>query len=61
MTDKMTVADVAAELKITPARVGVLIKQGRLKAVHFGNQWMIDPADLDAVRIRKWGKPAKVK
>lgn len=36
-----------------------MIAAKRLKATKFGNVWMIDPKDLDAVKDRKVGRPRK--
>ena len=57
----LTAHEAAAELGITPQRVYVLIKSGRLKAVKFGHVWMIERGALRPVRHRKWGRPKKKK
>ena len=44
-------------LGISDARVRTLIMSGRLKAVKVGGAWLIDPKDLDAVKIRTVGRP----
>ena len=33
----------------------------RLKAVKVGGAWLIDPKDLDAVKVRKVGRPRKAR
>jgi excisionase family DNA binding protein len=48
-------------LGISDARVRALIMSGRLKAVKIGGAWLIDPKDLDAVKVRKVGRPRKVR
>ena len=62
-TDYITTEEAARELGVTPQRVRALIKAGRLKAksVGVGNRatYLIRPADLDAVRDRKPGRPPK--
>lgn len=55
----LTTAKAAAELGVTPQRVRALIASGRLKATKEGRDWLIDPPDLEAVRIRKAGRPRK--
>ncbi|RYG38679.1 DNA-binding protein [bacterium] len=53
----LTVADVAATLGVTPRRVNAMITAGRLVATKFGDVWMINPSDVEAVRVRKAGNP----
>ena len=53
----ITVSQAAQELKITGRRVRALITAGRLRAQKVGDIWVIAEADLDAVRIRKPGRP----
>jgi excisionase family DNA binding protein len=55
----MTSQQVAAELGVTKARVIALIRAGRLRAEKVGVQYLIDPADLAAVRNRPPGRPPK--
>lgn len=55
--DPITVVEAAKELGVSERRVTAMIGSGRLKAKKFGRAWMIDPADLDAVRDRKPGRP----
>ena len=48
----------AAELLgVSQRRVSALIESGKLKASRVGNMWVIAPADLEAVRVRKPGRP----
>ena len=54
-------AEAAKRLNVTVSRVLKMIKSKRLKATKFGNVWMIDPKDLDAVKDRKVGRPRKVR
>ena len=55
----LTTQEAASELGIKPARVRQLILAGRLVAEKHGRDWLINPDDLDAVRIRKPGRPPK--
>jgi excisionase family DNA binding protein len=52
-----TCSTAAAELSVTPTRVRALIAAKRLRATLVGGVWLIEPADLDAVRSRKSGRP----
>jgi len=52
-------AEAARKLGVTQNRVRALIDAKRLKATKLGNLWLIDPKDLDAVKIRKPGRPRK--
>ena len=54
-------AEAARRLGVTQNRVLALIAAKRLKATKFGNVWMIDPKDLDAVTKRKPGRPRKAR
>lgn len=62
-SDFLTTNEAAAALNVSPQRVRVLIRSGRLKAkiVGEGNRatYLIAPADLEAVRHRKAGRPHK--
>ena len=53
----MIVAEAAEELGVTVARVRHLIAAGRLQAEKRGRDWWIEAADLEAVRVRKVGRP----
>ena len=59
----MTTREAAAELGVTTRRVIALITAGRLKARRVQTQrgpvYIIRIADLEAVRIRKAGRPKK--
>jgi hypothetical protein len=37
--------------------VRALIDAKRLKAIKVGSVWLIDPKDLEAVKVRKVGRP----
>jgi len=54
-------AEAARKLGVTQNRVRALIEAKRLRATKLGNLWLIDPKDLDAVKIRKPGRPRKQK
>jgi excisionase family DNA binding protein len=55
----ISTAEAAKRLGVTPDRVRKMIEAKRLKATKFGNVWMIDPKDLDALKDRKVGRPRK--
>jgi len=55
----LTTTQAAAELGITVRRVQALIKAGKLVAVKTGRDWLISPVALNAVRVRKSGRPIK--
>jgi excisionase family DNA binding protein len=57
----ITTIQAAKTLGVTKARVLALIWEGRLPAAKFGNQYMIDPADLAKVKDRPTGRPPKAK
>lgn len=59
--DVLSVDDAAAELGISVRRVRALIDggYGKLKAKRIGVSWVILRQDLDAVRVRKDGRPRK--
>lgn len=58
----LSVTEAAAELGISPARVRVLIAGGRLKARRIGERvYLIERADLRAVRSRPPGRPRTAK
>ena len=52
-------AEAAERLNVTVSRVQKMIVEKRLKATKLGNVWLIDPKDLDALRIEKWGVRAR--
>ncbi len=55
----LTTSQAADSLGVTPQRVRALIVAGRLKAVKVGRDWLIEPPDLEAVKVRKAGRPRK--
>lgn len=55
----LSTAQAAAELGINAQRVRQLIAAGRLRATLVGGSYVINPADLDAVRHRPNGRPPK--
>ena len=55
----LTTEQAAERLGITPARVRVLIREGRLPAQNFGHAHMINEDDLKLVADRKPGRPRK--
>jgi excisionase family DNA binding protein len=55
----LSVTQAAAELGVGPHRLRALIRSGRLKATKVGNTYVIEPRHLDAVRVRKPGRPAR--
>ena len=48
----LTTAQAAAALKISRQRVLALIRAGRLPAQKIGRDWMIEPKDLELVKVR---------
>ena len=60
LTTALTTSQAAAALGVSPRRVQAMIRAGRLKAIRFGRDWLIRPADLDAVRVRPVGRPKKI-
>ena len=53
--------EAAGELGVIPRRVRALITAGRLKAMLVGGTYLIRRRDLEAVRVRKIGRPRKAK
>ena len=53
--------EAAKRLGVNASRVRALIDSGRLKATKVGAVWLIDPKDLDAVKVRKPGRPRKTR
>ena len=53
----LTTLAAAAKLKVSRCRVLQLLRTGRLRAEKVGRDWVILPRALDAVRIRKNGRP----
>jgi excisionase family DNA binding protein len=58
--DILTTKQAAQELGLTERRIRALIGAGRLKADRFGQRsHAIRRSDLDAVRVRKPGRPQR--
>jgi len=57
MLEAMSVNDAASALNISPGRVRVLIRAGRLPARKFAGRWVVQRADLSSVRDRRPGRP----
>ncbi|HXC71395.1 MAG TPA: helix-turn-helix domain-containing protein [Pyrinomonadaceae bacterium] len=57
----ITTAEAAKRLGVTQNRVRALIEAKRLKAFKYGREWLIDPKDLEAVKVRKVGRPRKAR
>ena len=57
MAIPLTVQQAAAKLGIGRSRVQALIQAGRLPAQKIGIQYLIEPADLEKVKVRKPGRP----
>ncbi len=55
--DTLTTEQAAARLGVTPSRVRVLIRSGRLPAQKFGRAHVINEADLKLVAERPVGRP----
>jgi excisionase family DNA binding protein len=55
----LTTEQASERLGVTPARVRVLIREGRLPAQSFGRAHMINEDDLKLVADRKPGRPRK--
>jgi excisionase family DNA binding protein len=53
----LTTEQAAERLGVTPSRVRVLIRSGRLPAQRFGRSHVINEADLKLVAERKTGRP----
>lgn len=52
MTTPLTTAQAARRLGVSRRHVALLIRQGKLAAAKVGRDWLIRPADLEAVRRR---------
>jgi excisionase family DNA binding protein len=55
----LTTAQAAAKLGVSQARVRAMIAARRLKATLYGKTWLTTEKDLEAVAIRKAGRPRK--
>ncbi|MDQ3253172.1 MAG: helix-turn-helix domain-containing protein [Acidobacteriota bacterium] len=53
----LTTEQVAARLGVTPSRVRVLIRTGRLPAERFGRSHVVRESDLKLVANRPTGRP----
>lgn len=56
MRDRVTTAEAARALDVTDRRVRALIRAGRLPAAKYGRDWLIEKADLNALRRRRASK-----
>ena len=50
----LTSQDVAKELMLTVFHVRRLLIQGRIKAIKFGRDWLIDKEDLKGITRRRY-------
>lgn len=57
----LTTEQAAERLQVTPSRVRVLIRGGRLPAQNFGRAYMIQAEDLKLVENRHPGRPKQEK
>ena len=57
----LTTTEAARILGVNQSRVRQLLLRGRLKGRHAGRDWRIRLQDLEAVRIRRTGRPRHVK
>jgi len=57
--DWMTPAQVGEMLGVSKQRVSQLIKSGRLPAITIDGKYYVSPADAEAMRDRKTGRPRK--
>lgn len=53
----LTTQQAATALGISRGRVLKLIAAGRLTATKWGRDWVIEEANLEAVRVRRPGRP----
>jgi excisionase family DNA binding protein len=56
---RMTVKQAAHELGVSVPRVHQLIQEQRLPAEKLGRDWIIESGDLEKVKNRPTGRPAK--
>jgi len=54
---QLTTSQAAQRLGISTVRVQKLIQAGRLEAVKYGRDWLIQEQALEAVAVRKPGRP----
>jgi excisionase family DNA binding protein len=57
----LTVSQAAARLGLSRCRIRQLIAAGRLKAEHFGHQWLIHEEDLADLKRGPVGRPPLVR
>ena len=57
--DLITTKEAAKKLGVSMRRVTALIKDGRLPSQQVGREHLIKEGDLELVRERKAGRPAK--
>jgi len=55
----LTTKQAAKALRVNDSRVRQLILSGRLPAIKFGRDWIIQKKDLKKVENRKPGRPKK--
>ena len=56
---RLTVKQAASELGVSVPRVHQLIQEERLPAEKLGRDWIIESGDLEKVKDRPTGRPAK--
>jgi excisionase family DNA binding protein len=61
MKDLISTKDAAGKLGLSLRRVQALIASGRLPAQKIGNSYVVYEKDLELVKNRVAGRPAKVK
>jgi len=57
----ITTGEASERLKVSALRVRQLVRAGRIRGEKFARDWLIDPASLAAVRVRKPGRPKSAK
>ena len=57
LNEVVTVEQAAVALSISPGRVRVLIRTGRLPAGKFAGRWVVQRSDLQLVQERRPGRP----
>jgi len=59
--ERMTTAQAATRLGVSPRRVRVLAKNGRIEGEKLGRDWILDAVSVDAYAIseRKAGRPRR--
>jgi len=61
MKDLISSKEAAEKLGISLRRVQALITSGKLPAQKIGNSYVVQITDLELVKVRKPGRPAKSK